>query len=232
MGRKWKPASSNPDEFERQFAAASEAGILAGGPRATEARFDPATGAVSVGLRDGLGFSFPAAHYPELADRSAAQLEDLRVTASGLGLHWAAADVHLSVPQVVAELFGRYGAQHSGRQGGKSRSPAKAQAARRNARLGGRPAARTEVVNGPGMMQVHARAGACQRSVDVCIGSEYVVEPLNPAARKNRGRRGRVVAFEDVKDGRVRFRFFETGRVGLIDPADLLPVREPGSSAD
>ncbi len=233
MARKWVPASRNPDEFERQFAAAVEAGRVAAEtePRAEAARYEPGTGRVEVDLRNGLSFAFPASRYPELAALPPERIAEVRVTASGYGLHWDEDDVHLAVPLVVADLFGAWSAQATGREGGQSRSPAKREAARKNALRGGRPATRTETSRGEGMMRVQARAGARSRSVDVYVGRQYVIEPMNPAARKNRGRTGQVIDSEDVNDGRVRFRFSDTGRIAFVDPSDLLPLEQRSSAA-
>jgi hypothetical protein len=233
MARKWIPTSRNPEEFERQIAAAVERGRIAAEtePRAEGARFHANTGRVEVELRDGLSFAFPAARYPELAALSPEHIANVRVTASGYGLHWDEADVHLAVPQVVADLFGAWGAQTTGREGGKSRSPAKREAARKNALRGGRPPTQKETSHREGVMSVNARAGAKSRTVDVYVGGEYVLDPMNPAARKNRGRTGQVLAFEGVKDGRVQFRFRDTGRVALVNPSDLLPLEQRSSAA-
>jgi hypothetical protein len=233
MARKWTPVSSNPEELERQFATAIEKGRVAAEaePRAQAARFEAESGRVVVDLRDGLSFAFPAVRYPQLAALSPEHMSRVRVTASGYGLHWEEADVHLAVPQVVADLFGAWGAQASGREGGKSRSPAKREAARKNALQGGRPATQTRTTRRAGMMHVEARAGAKTRTVDLYVGKEYVVEPMNPAARKNRGRTGHIVALASDRNGRVRFRFTDTGRVGLVEPSDLLPVPEANTAA-
>jgi hypothetical protein len=234
MARSWKAVSRDPAEFDRQFTAAVEAGRAAEAiePRAASAELDLSTRTVLVHLRGGVSFGFPAARFAQLAELPDGVLARVRVTASGHGLHWDDADVHLAVPALVAELFGRFAAQHSGRAGGKSRSPAKMEAARRNAWLGGRPATRTEARGNAAVMHVEARAGRRSRSVDVYVGGDYVVEPMNPAARKNRGRTGQVLGFEDVNDGRARFRFHDTGRVALVEPADLLPLGETSSAAD
>lgn len=233
MARKWIPGSRDPEEFQRQLAAAIERGRIAAEtePRAEGARFHADTGRIEVELRDGLTFAFPAARYPELAALSSERLSEVRVTASGYGLHWDEADVHLAVPHVVADLFGAWGAQTTGREGGKSRSPAKREAARKNALRGGRPATQKETSRHEGGMRVEARAGARSRSVDVYVGGEYILDPMNPAARKNRGRTGQVLAFGDVKDPRVQFRFSDTGRVALVDPSDLLPLEQQSSAA-
>jgi hypothetical protein len=81
-------------------------------------------------------------------------------------------------------------------------------------------------------MHVEARAGSKHRAVDVYVGSEYVVEPMNPAARRNRGRTGRVISIGDPHDGRVQFRFTDTGRIGLVQASELVPIEEQSSAAD
>jgi hypothetical protein len=233
MARKWTAVSSNPDEFERQLAAAIERGHIAADtePRAQSAWYDAESGRVAVDLRDGLSFAFPATRYPELSALPPELMSRVRVTASGYGLHWDDADVQLAIPQIVTDLFGGWVSQSTGRAGGKSRSPAKREASRRNALQGGRPATQTRTTRRAGMMHVEARAGAKTRSVDLYVGREYIVEPMNPAARKNRGRTGHIAALGSDRNGRVQFRFTDTGRVGLVEPSDLLPVQEASSAA-
>lgn len=233
MARKWVPASRNPEEFDRQLAAAVEAGRVAAEtePRAVAASYDAKQGRVVVDLQDGLTFAFPASRYPELQALAAHQLSQVQVTRSGYGLHWNEADLHLAVPQVVADVFGRWVAQSTGREGGRSRSPAKREAARKNALQGGRPATQTRTTRGAGMLRVDAGAGTQTRSVDLYLDREYVVEPMNPAARKNRGRTGQIVALGTDGYGRVQFRFSDSGRVGLVNASDLLPIPEASSAA-
>ena len=234
MARKWSPVSQDPAAFDRQFEAARQAGkeASAGEPMAESAAFDARDRTLTVHLRNGVAFTFPVARIPELASRTDAVLRTVRVTASGHGLHWDDADIHLAVPQLVGDLFGRFAAQASGREGGRSRSDAKTVAARRHARLGGRPATQTETKRGPAAMHVEARAGSTHRAVDVYVGSEYVVEPMNPAARRNRGRTGRVIGIGDADDGRVQFRFTDSGRIGRVEARDLVPIEEQSSAAD
>lgn len=233
MARKWIPTSRNQEEFERQFTAAVEAGRVAAEtePRAMAARYDEGSGRIEITLRAGLVFAFPASRYPELAALSSDLLSRVRVTASGHGLHWDQADVHLAVPQLVADLFGGWAAQTTGREGGKSRSPAKQEAARKNAQRGGRPVTQKQTRREADSIHVEARAGRRSRTVDVYVGNEYVIEPMNPAATRNRGRVGQVVAIGDDRYGRVQFRFSDTGRIGLVDADDLLPLEQRSSAA-
>lgn len=99
MKRKWSPTSSDPEAFDRQFEAAYQAGRETAGtePSAEFAGFNPRDRSIEVRLRNGVAFSFPVERHPELAALPDATLTTVEVTASGRGLHWAGADVHLSV---------------------------------------------------------------------------------------------------------------------------------------
>jgi hypothetical protein len=233
MARNWVPTNRNSEEFQRQVEEAIERGRIAAEtePRAEAARFDAATARVVVELRGGLSFAFPVARFPELSALPPERLAAVQVTASGYGLHWDDADVHLAVPQVVADLFGGWSAQVTGRDGGKSQSTAKREAARKNALRGGRPALQKQARREGESLHVEAHAGPYSRTVDVYVGGEYVIEPMNPAARKNRGRTGAVVALSNDRYGRVQFRFSDTGRVALVDAHDLLPLEQESSAA-
>ena len=55
----------------------------------------------------------------------------------GSGLHWKTLDVDLSVPDLLAGLFGTKA--YMARRAGQARSPAMATAARANGANGGRP---------------------------------------------------------------------------------------------
>lgn len=233
MAREWTPASRDSTRFEQQFAAATRAGMEAAEmePRAESATYDPRDRTLTVRLRDGVSITLPVVRIQELAECPDPLLRKVRVTASGHGLHWDEAGVHLAVPQLFAGLFGRLSAQVLGRRGGEQRSAAKTRAARRNALLGGRPPTRSTVQREAEVMRVESSAGTVRRVVDVRVGGSYVVAPMNPAARRNRGRTGQVVDFGHAKDSRVQFRFADTGRVGLVEPSDLLPLQEEKSSA-
>jgi hypothetical protein len=115
MARKWMRASADPAEFDRQFAAARQAGTeaAAAGPAAASAAFDPRDRTVTVNLRNGVSFTFPVDRFAELAGLSDAELQTVRATASGHGLHWDDVDVHVAVPWLVAHLFGPPATKHS-----------------------------------------------------------------------------------------------------------------------
>jgi hypothetical protein len=114
-------------------------------PRAKRARYDRKTERVLVELTNGCSFGFPARRAEGLEDASDNELAEVTILGLGLGLHWERLDVDLSVPGLLAGLFGtkawidRERASHAG----STRSPAKAAAARRNGAKGGRPLKRT-----------------------------------------------------------------------------------------
>lgn len=108
--------------------------------RARSARYDAATGRIEVELTNGCLFAFPAELGQGLRGASAAQLAEVEVTPSGTGLHWESLDADLLVSSLLRGVFGsRRWMSELGRLGGQATSPAKAAAARRNGRKGGRP---------------------------------------------------------------------------------------------
>jgi len=90
-----------------------------------------------VELTNGCTFMFPPRLAQGLETATAAQLAAVEILGAGYGLHWEALDVDLSIPGLLAGLFGTkaYMAQHAG----QATSPAKAAAARANGAKGGRP---------------------------------------------------------------------------------------------
>jgi hypothetical protein len=115
--------------------------VLATEPRASAARYDPATGRVVIELINGCQYAFPAALVQDLRGASAADLTQVRVDGLGFNLHFPALDADLYVPALVAGIFGteRWMTRELARIAGQARSPAKASAARANGAKGGRP---------------------------------------------------------------------------------------------
>lgn len=124
---------------DAQIDAALERGALArkSEPRAASARYDRPTGRVIVELTNGAAFAFPAALVQELEAASPDQLAQVEVLGVGHGLHWEALDVDLTVPGLLAGVFGTQ--SHLARKAGQATSLAKAAAARSNGAKGGRP---------------------------------------------------------------------------------------------
>jgi len=124
---------------DAEIDAAAERGrrARASEPRAVAARYDRRLGRVVVDLANGCTFAFP----PRLAEGLEAASEDdlvaVEILGPGYGLHWERLDVDLSVPGLLAGLFGTRA--HMARHAGRATSPAKAAAARANGAKGGRP---------------------------------------------------------------------------------------------
>lgn len=109
-------------------------------PHAASAHFDAITRRLVVGLTNGAAFAVPVARVSELRDADDDVLASVEVGPVGVGLHWPALDVDLSVVGLARLVFGaRVLAQAAGAQAGSARTPAKAEAARANGARGGRP---------------------------------------------------------------------------------------------
>lgn len=109
-------------------------------PRACEATYQPASRHLRVRLANGASVSLPVNVIPELRGATRAQLSDVEILPGGDGLHWEALDFTVSVPGLVASLFGpATWMSELGRLGGTRSTAAKAAAARRNGQRGGRP---------------------------------------------------------------------------------------------
>ena len=110
-------------------------------PRAKRARYDPKTRRVLVELTNGCSFAFPARRAEGLEDARDVELAEVAILGLGLGLHWERLDVDLSVPGLLAGLFGTKAWMDRERaaRAGSATSLAKAAASRRNGARGGRP---------------------------------------------------------------------------------------------
>lgn len=106
-------------------------------PRAAAARYDPAANRVIVDLENGCTFAFPPRLAQGLGGASEEQLADVEVLGRGHGLHWEALDVDLSLPDLMAGIFGT--TVWMARRAGQATSAAKAAASRANGAKGGRP---------------------------------------------------------------------------------------------
>ena len=106
-------------------------------PRALSARFDARNGRMIVELTNGCTFAFPPRLVQGLEDAGDSDLSAVEILGAGYGLHWEPLDVDISVPGLLAGIFGTK--SHMARQAGKATSAAKAEAARANGAKGGRP---------------------------------------------------------------------------------------------
>lgn len=125
-------------EFEE---AQARARIERDAAHVNAARFDRRRRRVIVRLSTGVEMTFPATLAEGLADASPEELAEIEISPTGLGLHWPRLDADLYVPALLQGMFGSrsWMASYMGAAGGKSRSSAKAAAARKNGRRGGRP---------------------------------------------------------------------------------------------
>ena len=110
-------------------------------PRALSARYDRRIGRVVVHLSTGLDIAFSPRDAEGLENATPAELNPIEISPSGFGIHFPHLDADLYLPALLEGFFGsrEWMASRLGAQGGKSRSAAKAAAAKRNGRRGGRP---------------------------------------------------------------------------------------------
>jgi len=127
------------DMTDSEIDAAVERGRIArrDEPRAVSARYDPSGGRVIVELTNGCIFAFPARLAQGLENATDEQLGQVQILGAGYGLHWEDRDVDLSIPGILAGLFGTQA--FMARRAGQTISAAKAAAARANGAKGGRP---------------------------------------------------------------------------------------------
>jgi len=124
---------------DAQIDAAAERGRLVRNvePRARAARYDRQRGRLVVELTHGCTFTFPPRLAQELETATEDQLAQVEILGAGYGLHWEALDADLSIPGLLAGLFGTKATM--ARHAGQATSLAKAAAARANGAKGGRP---------------------------------------------------------------------------------------------
>ena len=127
------------DLTDAEIKAAQERGRIAHQtePRATSARYDRKNGRVIVDLTNGCTFAFPPRMAQGLEAATDDELASVEILGAGYGLHWEALDADLSVPGLLAGLFGTKA--YMARRAGQTTSPAKSAAARANGAKGGRP---------------------------------------------------------------------------------------------
>lgn len=127
------------DEFRKANARA--ASMRATRPGAVAVRYDRRADRVIVNLASGLDIAF-APHAAEgLENARPADLASIEVSPSGFGLHFPKLDADVYLPALLEGILGsrNWMAARLGTIGGRTKTPAKAAASRRNGRLGGRP---------------------------------------------------------------------------------------------
>lgn len=123
------------EHAERRMMAERETGY------ALAARYDKQADRIIVTLHTGVEVMIPPHLVEGLHDAEPEQLAEIEISPSGLGLHWPALDADLYVPGLLEGMLGTstWNAKKLGAIGGRSRSEAKQNAARRNGLKGGRP---------------------------------------------------------------------------------------------
>jgi hypothetical protein len=130
-----------PDTIDINDANARGQKVLANTPTAVAARYDRRVGRVVIALSTGLEIGFKPHDAQGLEAARPAQLAVIEISPSGLGLHFPQLDADLYLPALLQGFLGsrQWMAQAMGKVGGKAVTPQKADAARANGRLGGRP---------------------------------------------------------------------------------------------
>ena len=110
-------------------------------PHAIAARYDRRVSRIVVSLNTGLELAIPPHIVEGLNHARPAELAEIEISPTGLGLHFPTLDADLYIPSLLEGLFGssHWMAVGLGKLGGSSRSEAKAAASRSNGKLGGRP---------------------------------------------------------------------------------------------
>lgn len=107
---------------------------------ASSAHYDRSTGRVVVTFPTGTVISFLPSKVQGLSAASADQLEGIELSPSGLSLYFPAVDADVYIPALMQDVLGsKAWMAQIGKTGGAVRSERKADAARENGRLGGRP---------------------------------------------------------------------------------------------
>lgn len=129
-------------EVRSNFARASRAGRRSATmePRAAVVDYRVREHTLRIGLTNGAAITLPVKLIPGLRNAAVRDLRAVEILGRGGGLHWEILDFDLSVPGLLSSVFaGPEWLAELGRIGGSRSSAAKAAAARRNGRKGGRP---------------------------------------------------------------------------------------------
>ncbi len=108
--------------------------------RAISAKYDARRKLVHVGLQNGASFSFPPQLVQALDNASSSELSKIEISPMGSGLSWPLLDADLLVEGLLHGIFGSSAWMRAhNAKAGRTRSEAKANAARINGARGGRP---------------------------------------------------------------------------------------------
>jgi hypothetical protein len=119
--------------FDAMYTKAVEAAKLADKvePRAQAARYDANSHRLIIELRSGVTVMVPCALIQGLSDAPPNEIARVKIVARGEDLHWPALDVQISVPRLMAGIFGtRKWMAEIRRQGERVKSEKKAGSSR------------------------------------------------------------------------------------------------------
>lgn len=119
---------------------------------------------IAVHFQSGMVVAFPRKLLQGLQEATSAQLSEIEILGPGTGLLWPELDVAHHVPGLRRGVFGnRRWMAEIGRTGGLAKSPAKAEAARRNGSKGGRPKSAKILGAAPAAVPVPAERTSARR---------------------------------------------------------------------
>lgn len=110
-------------------------------PTATAVRYDRRISRIVIDLSSGIEIAFRPHDAQGLERAKPDDMSEIEISPSGLGIHFPRLDADLYLPALLEGFLGsrHWMAAEMGKRGGKAKTDAKAEAARENGRLGGRP---------------------------------------------------------------------------------------------
>ena len=110
-------------------------------PTATAVRYDRRISRIVIELSSGIEIAFRPHDAQGLERAKPDDMSEIEISPSGLGIHFPRLDADLYLPALLEGFLGsrQWMAAEMGKRGGKAKTDAKAEAARENGRLGGRP---------------------------------------------------------------------------------------------
>ncbi|QWF71505.1 DUF2442 domain-containing protein [Methylomonas paludis] len=126
---------------KEEFVAANQRGKKAKAilPSIVSVKYDRRISRIVIALSSGLDLSFAPKSAQGLEHAHPADLTDIEVTPSGLGIHFPKLDADIYIPALLEGFLGsKQWLVEQGRKGGKASTAAKVAAARENGKLGGR----------------------------------------------------------------------------------------------
>ena len=137
-------ASDESFHAANRRAAATKAAF----PAVVSVRYDRRIARIVIALASGLELAFSPKHAQGLETAQPADLVNAEISPSGHGVHFPRLDADIYVPALMEGFLGsrRWMAAEIGKIGGAVSTKAKAAAARKNGKLGGRPKKPKELI--------------------------------------------------------------------------------------